>query len=118
MGSLKFVGLGLDNTVSTNRKSISDVLQSCNWSGHLPVVQRLRSTWASLISVQACAFVGTFFTPSQPHIHVVLTGTQAVASNVEARMQFSGIDDQVGVEETDEAQIVLVNAGLALVQFV
>ena len=37
VGKLKFVARGLDNTVSTNWKTINEVLQSYNWSGNLPV---------------------------------------------------------------------------------
>ena len=42
---------------------------------------------------------------------MVLTGTQTVASNTEARIAHNSIDDQVGAQEADAAQMVPVLTG-------
>ena len=109
--NVKFVAKGLDNTVSTNWKSINDVLQVYNWTGTLPVVQ-LSQVYMGVFNISESLYVvGTLFTPSQPYVRVVVTGTQTVATNAEARIQFNSIDDQVGTEEGDSAQIVPVITG-------
>ena len=111
VGGVKFVMMGQDATVSTNWKSINDVLVYHQYAGPLPV-NDLESAYMKLITLDDSMYiVGTLFTPSQPYLRLVLTGPQSVASNTEARIAYNSIDDQVGVEEADSAQMVPVLTG-------
>ena len=110
-GNVKFVMMGQDATVQSNWKTLNDVLQYHLYAGTLPV-QDLESVYMKLITLDDSMYiVGTLFTPSQPYVRLVLTGTQTVASNAEARIAYNSIDDQVGVEEADSAQMVPVLTG-------
>jgi len=110
-GNLKFVTMGQDITVSTNWKTLNDVLLYPSFNGKLPVGIP-EEVYMKVVTLDDNVYVvGTLFTPSQPYIRLVLTGTQSVASNAEARITYNSIDDTVGTEEVDSAQMVPVLTG-------
>ena len=111
-GNLKFVTMGQDVTVQSNWKTLNDVLLYHSFSGVLPV-QVPEQVYMSVISLDDSMYiVGTLFTPSQPYLRLVLTGTQSIASNADTRIAYNSTDDQVGTEEADAGQMVPVLTGV------
>ena len=109
--NLKFVTMGQDVTLSSNWKTLNDVLLYHLYPGDLPVATP-EQVYMSVVTLDDSMYVvGTLFTPSQPYLRLVLTGPQNVASNAEARITYNSIDDQVGTEEADAAQMVPVLTG-------
>ena len=70
VGNLKFVTMGQDATVTSNWKTLNDVLAYHQFAGPLPV-QDLESVYMKLTTVDDSMYiVGTLFTPSQPYLRL------------------------------------------------
>lgn len=113
VGSVKFVAKGASTTVSSNWKSINDVLQSYNWLGSLPITS-LSQVYMAIAPINDSSYiVGTLFTPSQPYLKLTFSGSTpfSLSPNTLAQIPFDTITDSVGVEETDSGQIIPILTG-------
>lgn len=114
--NVKFVAKNQSAAVSSNWKSINDVLASLNWDGSLPV-RALSHIYMQVFQLTTNSYiVGTLYTPSNPYIKLgynAVGGANTIAAGAGgSAIPYDTIIEQQGAEEADTAALTAVTSGV------